>query len=198
MKKIIGMALAVVLASALVGCGSTKATGDARDTSAYQQNQELNRPVWVGQQFKSGWNKGGYYWKGPIDEAGYFASGEAKYGDVKSSTTAADLDGKAQIAFYVKQEINAIAQQESEAAGADGEAQKELKDFQSAVASVKISGILRADRFIGEDGTVYVLMFVPDAEIKKALPANSEFAKKVVDKYINSLSEENESTTSAE
>lgn len=191
MKKILGAVLAAVITGILLmSCGSTKATGDARDTSAYQQNVDAGLPVWVGQQFKSSRNKNGYYWKGPIDETGYYASGEAKYGDVKTSTTAADLDGKAQIAFYIKQEVNAIAQQESEAAGSDGETQKALKDFQSAVAAVKISGIERADRFVAPDGTVYVLMFVPDAELKKALPANSAFAKKVVEKYLGSLGSE--------
>lgn len=190
MKRIFGAAIAVMMAVFLAGCGSTKATGDARDTAAYQQNAEAGRPAWAGTQFKSGRNKNGYYWKGPIDEAGYYASGQARYADVKSSTTAADLDGKAQIAFFIKQEVNAIAQTESAAAGTDGEAQRELKDFQSAVASVKISGIERADRFIADDGTVYVLMFVPDSEIKKALPANSEFAQKVVEKYLGSLDSE--------
>ena len=196
MKRIFCTAFAVMVGILLVGCGSTKATGDARDTSAFQQNQEMNRPAWVGQEFKSGWNKGGYYWKGPIDDVGYFASGEAKYADVKSSTTAADLDGKAKIAEYIKQEVNTIAQQESAASG-DSETQQELKNFQSTVASVKISGILRADRFIGDDGTVYVLMFVPDSEIKKALPANSAFAKRVVEKYLGGLSEENPESSAA-
>jgi len=191
MKRILGLAFATLLAVTMVSCGSTtKPTGDARDTAAYQQNETLGLPAWAGQQFKSRFNKNGYYWKGPIDEAGFFASGEAKYADVKSSTSAADLDGKAQIAFYIKQEVNAIAQQESQAAGADGEADQQLKDFQSAVASVKISGILRADRFVAEDGKVYVLMFVPDSEIKKSLPANSPFAKKVVEKYLGSFADE--------
>lgn len=190
MKRIFIFAAAVSLGFSIAGCSSTKATGDARDTSAYQQNQAMNLPAWVDTTFKSGWNKGGYYWKGPIDEAGFYASGQGKYGDVQTSTTSADLDGKAQIAFFIKQEINAIAEQEASKAGAEAEKQEELKSFQSAVASVKIAGIMRADRFIGEDGTVYVLMFVPDSEIKKAVPANSEFAKAVVEKYLASLSEE--------
>ncbi|BDC96165.1 hypothetical protein [Treponema saccharophilum] len=189
MKKIIGAVFSAVLLGTFAGC-ATKPTGDARDTAAFKQNEEMGLPSWVGQQFKSRYNKNGYYWRGPVDEEGYFASGEAKYADVKSSTTAADLDGKAQIAFYIKQEVNAIAQQESVAAGADGESSQELKDFQSAVASVKIAGIIRADRFIGDDGTVYVLMFVPDSEIKKALPANSEFARRVVEKYLGSFADD--------
>lgn len=197
MKKIVGMAFAIALGLSLAGCGSTKATGDARETSAYQQNAAAGLPSWCGTQFTSGRNKNGYYWKGPISESGFYASGQAKYADVKTSTSAADLDGKAQIAFHIKQEVNAIAQQESSASGADGEANQELKDFQSAVASVKIAGIERADRFIAEDGTVYVLMFVPDSEIKKALPANSDFAKKVVNKYLGTLDEGTEAAATA-
>ena len=44
--------------------------------------------------------------------------------------------------------------------------------------------------FIADDGKVYVLMFVPEAEIKKALPSDSEFAQRVIDKYLGSLDDE--------
>lgn len=110
MKKILGAVFIAMVLGIFAGCAS-KPTGDARDTSAYQQNLKMNLPAWADVQFKSGWNKGGYYWKGPVDEAGFFASGKAKYSDVSTSTSAADLDGKAQIAFFVKQELNAIAKQ---------------------------------------------------------------------------------------
>lgn len=189
MKRFFGAAIAVMTGILLASCGSTKATGDARDTAAYQQNQELGLPSWCRTSFKSGRNKNGYYWKGPIDEAGYYTAGEAKYGDVKTSTSAAELDGKAKIAFHIKEEINAIAQAEAEAAGSS-EAQREYKEFQSAVAQVKISGIERVDTFIAPEGTVHVLMFVPDSEIKKATDAGSEFSKRVMEKYIESLDKE--------
>ena len=189
MKRIFGTAFAVMMAVFFAGCGSTKATGDARDTAAYQQNQELGLPAWCRQSFKSGRNKNGYYWKGPVDEAGYYTAGEAKYADVKTSTNAAELDGKSKIAFHIKEEINAIAEQEANASGTS-ESQQEYKSFQSSVAQVKISGIERVDTFIAPDGTVHVLMFVPDVEIKKATDSNSEFAKRVMEKYIESLDTE--------
>lgn len=191
MKKILGAVFIAMVLGIFAGCAS-KPTGDARDTSAYQQNLKMNLPAWADIQFKSGWNKGGYYWKGPVDEAGFFASGKAKYSDVSTSTSAADLDGKAQIAFFVKQELNAIAKNESDAANSDSKTQTAYKDFQSSVAQVKISGIIRVDRFIAEDGTVYVLMFVPSDEIKRAMPSDSEFSQKVMDIYVNGLNEDKE------
>ena len=187
MKKIVGIVCAAIMALLMAGCAST---GSAKETAAYKQNKELNLPPWADVQFTTGMNKGNYYWGGSTDESGYFASGSAKYSDIKSSTSAADLDGKANLAFYIKQEINATSQQEADAQGSDGEREQELKEFQSAVASIKISGIMRVDRFIGDDGTVYVLMFVPQSEIKKAAPANSEFARRVMERYIASLDEE--------
>ena len=81
-------------------------------------------------------------------------------------------------------------QQEADAEGSGRETKTQLEEFQSAVASVKIAGILRVDRFIADDGKVYVLMFVPEAEIKKALPSDSEFAQRVIDKYLGSLDDE--------
>ena len=187
MKKI-GLVLLLAAAFVLAGCAS-KPTGDVRDTSAFKQNKDMGLPAWAGMQFKSGWNKNGYYWKGPVDESGYYASGEAKYSDLKTSTNAADLDGKAQIAFYIKQEINALAQQEANASGSSS-TKSEFEEFQTAVASVKIGGIVRVDRFIADDGKVYVLMFVPEAEIKKAMPSDSDFAKGVIEKYLKTLGEE--------
>ncbi|WP_295796406.1 hypothetical protein [uncultured Treponema sp.] len=189
MKKILGAVLSAMVMVIFSGCAS-RPTGDARDTSAYKQNLKMNLPAWAGIQFKSGWNKDGYFWKGPVDETGFFASGKAKYSDVSTSTSAADLDGKAQIAFFVKQELNAIAKNESDAADSDSKTQFAYKDFQSSVAQVKISGIVRVDRYIADDGTVYVLMFVPSNEIKRAMPSDSEFSQKVMDIYVNGLDED--------
>ena len=59
MKKILGAVLAAMVLTAFAGCAS-RPTGDARDTSAYQQNLKMNLPAWADVQFKSGWNKGGY------------------------------------------------------------------------------------------------------------------------------------------
>ena len=187
MIKKLGLVMLIAAAVMITGCAS-KPTGDVRDTSAFQQNKDMGLPAWAGMQFKSGWNKNGYYWKGPVEDSGYYASGEAKYSDIKTSTNAADLDGKAQIAFYIKQEINALAQQEANAEGTSS-AKSEFEEFQTAVASVKIAGIIRVDRFIADDGKVYVLMFVPENEIKKAMPSDSDFAKKVIAKYLGTLDE---------
>ncbi|MCR5253252.1 MAG: hypothetical protein K6C98_05995 [Treponema sp.] len=189
MKKTVIVIMLSMAALVLSSCAS-KPTGKPTETSAYKQNEQMGLPAWASQSFKSGWNKTGYYWKGPVDETGFFASGEAKYSDVKTSTSAADLDGKAKIAEYIKQEINATAQQEAITSDTDSETQRQFKEFQSTVASIKISGIMRVDRFIAEDGRVYVLMFVPDSEIKKAVPSDSEFAKRVMEKYIESLDED--------
>ena len=194
MKRIFGTALAVILGFALVGCGSTDGAtkGDARKTAVYNQNEEMNRPHWIGAQFSTGMNKDNYYWGGAVDEKGWFTSGEAKYADVKASTSAADLDGKAQIATHVKQDIVTTAKEVAANEGADGETQKALDNFTGAVASIKISGIMRVDRWIDSDGTVYVLMFVPESEIKKAVPSDSPFAKKVMEQYLESLDREAE------
>ncbi|MBQ9281402.1 MAG: hypothetical protein IJ207_04295 [Treponema sp.] len=200
MKRIIGAALAAMLAVFMTGCGSTDGAtkGDARKTAVYNQNEELNRPHWIGAQFSTGMNKNNYYWGGAVDEKGWFTSGEAKYADIKASTSAADLDGKSQIATHVKQDIVTTAKEVAANEGADGETQKDLDNFVGSVASVKISGIMRVDRWISSDGTVYVLMFVPESEIKKATPSDSPFAKKVMEKYLGKLDKESESAPVSE
>ena len=100
MKKIISLCMLLAAGLVFMSCAS-KPTGDVRDTSAFKQNKDLGLPNWAGMQFKSGWNKNGYYWQGPVDESGYFASGEAKYSDVKTSTSAADLMEKLRLLFIL-------------------------------------------------------------------------------------------------
>lgn len=53
MKKILGVVIAVMVLGIFAGCAS-KPTGDARDTSAYQQNLKMNLPAWADIQLKSG------------------------------------------------------------------------------------------------------------------------------------------------
>ena len=182
MKKNLALMVIAISALIVISCSSTK--GDARDTAVYKQNEELNRPHWVGAQFTTKMNKSHYYWEGGVDDAGFFASGEAKYSDVKTSTQAADLDGKAALANYAKQNITSIASELSKNEGGDSETEKELQNFTQTVSSITISGIMRVDRYIAEDGTVYVLMYVPTEEVEKALKNkdNSEFANRVLDK----------------
>lgn len=162
-KKILGagaLALVVMLAA---GCASTP-TGSAADTAAYKQAVEAGLPEWANQGgFPSSENKNGGYWKGPVAEDGFFQVGTANFGDVKISTDAAELDGKSKIANYVVQEAGQRADLKE---GVNG---KSYESLIKGLGAARISGIRRVDRFVAKDGTVYVLMFVSNKQVKEAM-----------------------------
>ncbi|MBP3773009.1 MAG: hypothetical protein J6I53_10040 [Treponema sp.] len=92
-------------------------------------------PSWVGATFTD--PRG--YWAGFNDEKGYYSYGEAPYGDRASSTAAAELDAKRRLFDFIS----------DSSYGTD-------KDNQTHF----LVGCRRVDRFIAEDNTVYVLVFI--------------------------------------
>ncbi|MBQ9622797.1 MAG: hypothetical protein IJP90_08315 [Treponema sp.] len=112
-----------------------------------QLYREDGLPVWVGKVFS---NPNGY-WAGYNDEKGYYSSGEANYKDQKIAVTAAELDAKKRLLDFISGSKN------------------EWKDNQYKHVLV---GFRRVDRFIADDGTVYVLMFVSKKNARKILAEN--------------------------
>ena len=189
--------MAATLLVFMAGCGSVKPTGKAADTAAVNQNQEMGLPTWCdASTFTTKENSDGGYWKGPVGEAGVYAPGLARYADIRSSTNAAELDGKAKLANYVKAEITDVADEIRKSSGGTA-AVEDFDTFRLNVASVQISGIRRVDRFVLQEdatkdgetykkGTVFVLMFVPESEIDKAIP-DTEFGREVKNAYFSKI-----------
>lgn len=115
-----------------------------RTAPQVQAYREDGLPVWVEQVFS---NPSGI-WAGFNDEKGFYASGEANYGDLQSSLSAAELDAKTRLQEFVC---------------------RELSKEKPAV----LLGVQRVDRFIAENGSVYVLVFVSQKNAKKSLKNNS-------------------------
>lgn len=97
-------------------------------------------PSWVGATFTD--PRG--YWAGFNDEKGYYSYGEAPYGDRASSTAAAELDAKRRLVEFISSEKK------------------------RRMNGTSINGILRVDRYIADDGTVYALMFISKKNADKA------------------------------
>ena len=77
------------------------------------------------------------YWKGYITEKGLYTWGEAKYPDSKIALNAAELDAKERLA-------------------------KQITDTNP----ILLSRVQRVDFFKSEDGTVYVLVFISNKDLK--------------------------------
>ena len=107
---------------------------------------ERSIPTWVGTVFTTKINEGKYYWNGDIEEEGIFFSGCGK------SEFAADLDGVTQICIYMNQTISYYDD------GSIGSVFPDPSDFVRTV-----------DKYVADDGTVYVLVFISNADIKNLL-----------------------------
>ena len=106
---------------------------------------ERSIPTWVGTVFTTKINEGKYYWNGDIEEEGIFFSGCGK------SEFAAELDAVAQICFSIRTSISCD--------GGVSVSQSILADPSDFVRTV--------DKYVADDGSVYVLVFISNADIKK-------------------------------
>ena len=172
MKKIVGIVCAAIMALIVAGCASTnKAVGSSMNTSAAQQNKDADRPTWDGMSLKTSelmkTPEDKRAWGGYVDEEGLLFSGASeKFGNLNTTTSAAELNAKGQIAEHIQQAIARVAGQST---GTDGNniSSVGIDKTVSAVAT-KVSGIRRLDRYIGKDGSVYVLLFVSSKNIQDA------------------------------
>ena len=115
-------------------------TCESNKTDFVQTYKEDGTPSWCGEAFT---NPRGF-WAGYNDEKGFYASGEAKYGDEKSSTTAAELDAKRRLVEFIF-------------------------DKKGKTQNVGLVGVQRVDRFVAEDGRVFVLVFISQKNVKKSM-----------------------------
>lgn len=104
-----------------------------------QTYHEDGTPSWVGETFTNPYG----YWAGYNDEKGFYAWGGAKYDDRNVSTNAAELDAKIRLLDFIS--------------GTSG----------SSKGRKALVGVQRVDRFIADDGTVYVLLFISNKNVKK-------------------------------
>lgn len=188
MKRIIGAALAAMLAVFMTGCGST-AVGSSSQTSAANQNRANNDPDWLGmgtftsRELKNA-PEDSRVWKGYVEEDGMFFTGESNFGDRRTATSTAELNAKAQIAQNVEQVIADFVKDEREKNGADSSENENFSSGTATAVAKKISGIRRVDRYIAEDGYTHVLMFVSNSDIQKAAKdtSMSAYEKKLMER----------------
>lgn len=97
-------------------------------------------PAWAGETFS---NPRGL-WAGYNDKKGFYASSESKIIDRQTATSVAELDAKTKLLLYVQN----------------------LQKNGKKITSLK--GVRRVDRYIADDGTIYVLVFISEKDAKKS------------------------------
>lgn len=185
MKKFVKHIALTALAASLcfIGC---KSNDKAKNLAGVQQNEEAGRPRWVGHDFdydEAEYFTGGY----KPSSNGIFASGKAKRADTRQSEIAARLDARANLASRVTAEIGRAA--------ADNGLSAENITVENVSATLAGSRVIDTYTDV-EDGTVYILMFISEKDLKKtsAGGALEEFvdlwAAEMATKLANELSNE--------
>lgn len=131
MKNIFALIFVVVFLSSCV----------SNNTDSVQLYRDDGLPMWVGNVFSDPTG----FWAGYNDKKGFYAWGEAKYGDRNISTNAAELDAKKRLLSYLSNK------------------------YKLASNKASLVGVQRVDRFISDDGTVYVLLFISNKDARKSL-----------------------------
>ena len=167
MKKIIGAVIAVVMVLGLAGCATQ--SDRSKNLAGVKQNMDNGLPKWVGHDFD--YEDASYFLDGYIpSKKGIFSDGKGKLGDERASEIQATLDARANLAARVKAEIDRRRIATKTEAG--------------EMAVERISEVLvgpqRIDTFKGKDGTVYILMYISEENVKEtAKQADPKFADQV-------------------
>ena len=154
MKKILALFAAALTALMVVSCGSTPAA---------QEAPKSNVPEWVTM--------------GKMDATGIYAVGAGKMANAVTSRKMAMSQGRTELARTLKAEIKAVTQTYIDDAGSDKDRQA-LAAFQESTlekTQAILQGSQQVDYYLGDDGTVYVLMYLPYDSAVKTL--NEEAAK---------------------
>lgn len=187
MKKIFGIVCAAIMALLVAGCASTnKTVGSSITTSAAQQNKNQDAPLWAGitlttsELMKAPEDK--RVWNGYVAEEGLLFSGESQqFGNRNTTTTAAELNAKSQIAVYIRQKI--YDYQKNATNVDNGNTTQGLSTGTGTAVAAKITGIRRVDRYITGNEYVYVLMFVSNQNIQDAVKdtSMSDYERRLLD-----------------
>lgn len=142
MKKIFGIVCAALVAGMLMGCAS----------NADKVAKKNDLPTWAVSESKLDWSKGIY------------ASGSAKYSDRSTALKAARLQARGALATRLGEIVENYEHSDTDTAtGADPRYKQEL----DAVATQVVSGARQEELYIDDDGTFWVLMFMPHEDVIK-------------------------------
>jgi len=164
MKKVLISATALTMALLLAGCASTKKEEKAADKIPVVIGAEgVERPQWV--------------MSGKEDDEGIYAVGSGKMSTQTNSLTTARTNGRAELARTVQTTLKTAITTYAQDTGVASDTLSYMEEATVDRATDILQGSTQKDYWVGQDGTVYVLMFLP---FKAVVPA----ANGIVDEYV--------------
>jgi len=170
-KKILAIVATVALVSTFfVSCGSTpeqRAEKAMREGKTVVGREGVPQPEWVN--------------KTPKDAENFYAIGYAKKSSKQISITAAEQDGRDQIARWVGTSVkNALTNYTNEAGEkANTQTITYFESISKQVAEQTLNGVERNEVWVDYEGGVYVLLMFPKANLNKAFEdeTNAAFSR---------------------
>lgn len=165
MKKNLLIVMMLIASFSFVSCASTKAEATASMSKEVVQDDGV--PEW--------------FYNTPIAEDLHYATGMAKSADRQIGIKKAEMAARNQIAEWIETNVKEVLKNYVNDAG-EGDNHQILDAFESIsvqVATASLKGVTREKLQFGDDGYVYVLMSIPNANIEKAFePATKAVSAK--------------------
>lgn len=173
MKKSVLFISCILTVAALfvTSCGSTE-----QEKTAAQQAAQANvigadgvkRPEWV--------------LAGKVDSTGIYAVGTGKMSTPTNSLRVAEINGRAELARTVSAATQSVLRTYTQDAGSSKDVLTYLEEATEVKAASVLKGSQRKDMWTAQDGTVFVLMFVPyEAVLPTVTESISDAAKNIKD-----------------
>lgn len=161
MKKLLATFAALLTAFTLFSCGSTKTTPAA-------QAKKEGLPEWV--------------YVGKTDSTGIYAVGAGKLANVVNSHKMAVAEARTELARTLKVQVQDVLQTYTSDLGSETnrDALSGLIDNTLQKTDAVLTGTQQVNRFNAEDGTVYVMMYLPyEFSVKELNKAVSDYTGKM-------------------
>lgn len=153
MKKSILILSCVLALSAFfaTGCESTEeeelTAAQEASKNAVAGADGVARPEWV--------------LSGKEDDTGIYAVGTGKMSNLTNSIRAAELNGRAELARTVSAATQSVVNQYTQDTGSSKDVLTYLEDITQTKTANVLKGSKRVDYWQAENGTVFVLMYIP-------------------------------------
>lgn len=151
-KTFLVLSCIIAVALCVTSCESTQS--EEAKTAAQQAAQNsvigadgVRRPEWV--------------LAGKKDNTGIYAVGSGKMSTPTNSLKIAEINGRAELSRTVSSATQSVLRTYTQDAGSSKDVLNYLEEATQVKAANVLKGSTRADMWTAQDGTVFVLMFVP-------------------------------------
>lgn len=173
MKKSI-LILSCIMAAAVMftSCGSTEAEKTAAQQAAMANvmgADGVKRPEWV--------------LAGKEDSTGIYAVGSGKMSNTTNSLKLAEINGRAELARTVSAATQSVLRTYTQDTGNSKDVLTYLEEATQVKAANVLKGSKRKDMWTAQDGTVFVLMYIPYEAVLPTLTEPIKEAAKNLDNF---------------